>query len=87
MNRREVLTLLGAGAVGTEHEMPRGRPPGLFHDGRGAGIAEERVGRTVARIRESAERIARAQEHARSPAVSAEQGSLMQAIDPAGTSQ
>ena len=67
--------------------MPRGRAPGLFYDGRRTGIPEERIGRTVARIRESAERIARAQEHARSTAVSAEQGSLMQAIDPAGTSQ
>ena len=75
----------GAGTIGAEHEMPRGRPPGLFHDGRGAGIAEERVGRTVAGIREPAERISGAKEHPCRTPVRAEQGGLVQAIDPART--
>jgi len=77
----------GSGAIGAEDEMPRRGPAGLFDDRRRAGVSEQRVGRTVAGIRQPAERIPRAQEHAGGPAMGAEQGGLVQAIDPTGTTE
>jgi hypothetical protein len=68
---------LGAGAIRAEYEMPRGGATGLLNERRRASITEERVGRTVTRIRESAKSITRAQEDARGTAMSAKQGGLV----------
>jgi hypothetical protein len=68
---------LGPGAICSKYEMPRGGATGLLNERRRASITEERVGRTVTRIRESAKSITRAQEDARGTAMSAKQGGLV----------
>ena len=77
----------GAGAVRAEHEMP-GAGGRVAHDqGRAPGVAEERVRRAVARVGRPAQRVAGAKQNGARSAVHAEQGRLLQRVDPTGTTQ
>ena len=62
----------GAGPISSENEVQRRGTAGLLDEGRRTGVTEERIGRAVAGIRESAERIARAEQHARGAAMRTE---------------
>jgi len=71
-------------AIGPEDEVQRRGTSGFFHDGSRSGIAEQRIGRTISRIRQSAERIPGTEQNAGGATMRTEQGSLVQAGDPAG---
>ena len=77
---------LGPGTICPEDEVQRGGTSRLLDDGRRTGIAEERVHGTIARIRQTAQRVASAEQDTRCAPMRTEQGSLVQAGDPARAS-